>query len=145
MRCRHIINGRVMGIMQVTRSLGDIEYKTMKEYYWKSAFKEDLISSLPDICKEHRMPNVGLVPAVDGEDEFIITASDGLFDVIPPQACVNFVRRQLQQDNNLDRCCQGRIIEVNKCVELLRRAKRLGSHDNISVIIIYLNSGKPAM
>lgn len=61
--------------------------------------------------------------------------SDGLFDVIPPQACVNFVRRQLHKDNNLDRCCQ----------ELLKRAKRLGSHDNISVIIIYLNSGKPNM
>ena len=64
--CRQIINGRVMGIMQVTRSLGDIEYKTMKEYYWKSAFKEDLILSFPDICKEHRMPNVGLVSVVDG-------------------------------------------------------------------------------
>lgn len=64
-RCRQIINGRVMGIMQVTRSLGDIEYKTMKEYYWKSEFKEDLISSFPDICKEHRMPNAGLASVVD--------------------------------------------------------------------------------
>lgn len=36
--------------------------------------------------------------------------SDGLFDVIPPQACVNFVRRQLHKDNNLDRCCQGRYL-----------------------------------
>ena len=50
-----------MGIMQVTRSLGDIEYKTMKEYYWKNEFKDDLISSVPDICKEHRMPDVRLL------------------------------------------------------------------------------------
>lgn len=47
-----------MGIMQVTRSIGDIEYKTMKEYYWHSEFKDDLISSVPDICKEHRMRGV---------------------------------------------------------------------------------------
>lgn len=33
--------------------------------------------------------------------------SDGLFDVIPPQACINFVRRQLLTNNNLDSCCQG--------------------------------------
>ena len=37
-RNRQITNGRVMGVMQVTRSLGDIEYKTMKEYYWNSHF-----------------------------------------------------------------------------------------------------------
>lgn len=55
-----IVHNRVMGIMQVTRSLGDIEYKTMKEYYWKNEFKDDLISSVPDICKEHRMPDVRL-------------------------------------------------------------------------------------
>ena len=36
---RMIFNDRIMGIMQVTRSLGDIEYKTMKEYYWKMEFK----------------------------------------------------------------------------------------------------------
>lgn len=36
---RRIFNNRIMGVMQVTRSLGDIEYKTMKEYYWKMDFK----------------------------------------------------------------------------------------------------------
>ena len=102
-----------MGIMQITRSLGDIEYKTMKEYYWKTEFQDDLITSIPDICKEHRMCDVGderrcLNHEHHLQDEFIITASDGLFDVIPPQACVNFVRRQLQRDNDLDKCCQGR-------------------------------------
>ena len=53
-----IVNGRVMGIMQITRSLGDIEYKTMKEHYWNAEFQDDLIISIPDICKEHRMRDV---------------------------------------------------------------------------------------
>lgn len=35
---RQITNGRVMGVMRVTRSLGDIEYKTMKDYYWNAHF-----------------------------------------------------------------------------------------------------------
>ena len=47
-----------MGIMQITRSLGDIEYKTMKEHYWNAEFQDDLIISIPDICKEHRMRDV---------------------------------------------------------------------------------------
>ena len=38
MRHRQITNGRVMGVMRVTRSLGDIEYKTMKDYYWNAHF-----------------------------------------------------------------------------------------------------------
>ena len=58
LNCRYIMTDRVMGIMQVTRSIGDIEYKTMKEYYWHSEFKADLITSVPDICKEHRMRGV---------------------------------------------------------------------------------------
>ena len=37
-RRRQITNGRVMGVMRVTRSLGDIEYKTMKDYYWNAHF-----------------------------------------------------------------------------------------------------------
>ena len=73
-------------------------------------------------------------------------ASDGVFDVIPPQACVNFVRRQLLINNDLDLCSQGKIYIIQYIIiELLKRAKRLGSPDNISVIIIYLNSGKPVI
>lgn len=69
-------------------------------------------------------------------------ASDGVFDVIPPQACVNFVRRQLLINNDLDLCSQGILVGWWLWVELIKRAKRLGSPDNISVIIIYLNSSK---
>ena len=64
-----------MGVMRVTRSLGDIEYKTMKDYYWNAHFnvgngmdgKEegDLITSVPDICKEHRMRDVEVKGASD--------------------------------------------------------------------------------
>lgn len=53
-----IIHNRVMGVLQVTRSLGDIEYKSLKEESWKTTFSDDLVSSFPDICKEYRMPDV---------------------------------------------------------------------------------------
>lgn len=53
-----IIHNRVMGVLQVTRSLGDIEYKSLKEDSWKTTFSDDLVSSFPDICKEYRMPDV---------------------------------------------------------------------------------------
>ena len=45
---RTIMNDRVMGIMQITRSLGDIEYKSMKEYYWKMEF--DVINTAFCCC-----------------------------------------------------------------------------------------------
>lgn len=53
-----IIHNRIMGVLQVSRSLGDIEYKLLKEDSWKSTFNADLVSSVPDICKEYRMPDV---------------------------------------------------------------------------------------
>ena len=55
-----IIHNRVMGVLQVTRSLGDIEYKSLKEDSWKTTFSGELVSSFPDICKEYRMPDVRL-------------------------------------------------------------------------------------
>ena len=65
------------------------------------------MTSIPDICKEPRMRDVGVKVYAEVQDEFIIMASDGVFDVIPPQACVNFVRRQLLINNDLDLCSQG--------------------------------------
>ena len=66
-----IVRGRVQGVLGVSRSFGDIEYKTLREKSWGSAITADLVIATPAI------KIVEIVP----EDEFIIIASDGLFDV----------------------------------------------------------------
>jgi serine/threonine protein phosphatase PrpC len=61
--------------------------------------------------------------------EFIIMASDGLWDIIKNQDAVNFVRRQLFEHSTIERAAQ----------ELLAKAIEKGSSDNISVQIVCLN------
>ena len=68
-----IVRGRVQGVLGVSRSFGDIEYKTLREKSWGAAITADLVIATPAI------KIVEIVP----EDEFIIIASDGLFDVSP--------------------------------------------------------------
>ena len=58
--------------------------------------------------------------------EFAIIASDGLWDVMNPQLAVNFVRKMLSKQNDLQAASR----------ELANEALARGSVDNVTVIII---------
>ena len=81
-----ITNNRVQGVIAVSRSFGDIEYNYVKEQSWGKSFDDDLIIATPDIFIEKRVPQ---------EDEFLIIASDGLWDAFPSQKVVNMFRKFL--------------------------------------------------
>ena len=59
--------------------------------------------------------------------EFLVLACDGLWDVMEPQECVNFVRRRLVNHGDLQRCSR----------DLVEAAVDLGSEDNVSAAIIF--------
>mmetsp|Transcript_12221 Transcript_12221/g.25778 ORF Transcript_12221/g.25778 Transcript_12221/m.25778 type:complete len:667 (-) Transcript_12221:117-2117(-) len=118
-------------------------------------------------CKVHRVRNLSLSraigdrfakPAVSGEveiqrfpvderrDEFVLLASDGLWDVMTSQEVVSYVHKRLNAapKDGADVTCE----EDWKCLRSLRRknmsrfianeALRRGSGDNISVVIVWL-------
>ncbi|KAL7465978.1 hypothetical protein ACHAXS_006282 [Conticribra weissflogii] len=118
-------------------------------------------------CKVHRVRNLSLSraigdrfakPAVSGEveirsfpvdderDEFVLLASDGLWDVMSSQEVVSYVHKRLNAapKDGADVTCE----EDWKCLRSLRRknmsrfianeALRRGSGDNISVVIVWL-------
>lgn len=41
-----VANGRLNGILGVSRSIGDVEYKTLKEMAWKKKFMENPLSNV---------------------------------------------------------------------------------------------------
>ena len=125
-------------------------------------------------CKVHRVRNLSLSraigdrfakPAVSGEveikrfpvyddkDEFILLASDGLWDVMSSQEVVSYVHKRLNAPpkDGADITCE----EDMACLKYLRRknmsrfvaneALRRGSGDNISVVMIYLNEIRPPL
>ena len=66
---------------------------------------------------------------IDVSDEFIIIASDGLWDVMSNQQAVNYVRNQIAGGIPLG--------TISKNV--VSKAIALGSVDNTSAVIVFLN------
>lgn len=115
-----IRSGRVNGVINLARTFGDVEYKALKEESWGKKFKADLISAEPEI--QHEL--------LTTDDEFIVLASDGIFDVMSDQAVVNSVRQNLADDCDL----------VTAAERLIATAiNDLGSVDNCSVVVVYLD------
>jgi len=79
----HIVQYRVNGNLNLSRSIGDLEYK--KNY--------DLLPSEQMICST---PDVQTYPR-EADDEFLLLACDGIWDVIGSQDAVDFVRGRLSQ------------------------------------------------
>ena len=109
--CR-IRDKRVNGVLAVTRSFGDVVHK---------GFKGDGggLDAVPEVREE------GILE----RDEFVILGTDGLWDVMGSQQVVNFVRLGLARHHKVKTICK----------ELVKEAIRVGSIDNVSVVVVMLN------
>lgn len=119
-------NGRVNGNLGVSRSVGDIQFKVFSETPGMCSGKEDVKGSLWSSCQQVISKPDVMHFTVEEHHEFVVLASDGLWDVFPPQECVNFVRKQLFKTKNIDKTA----------AELIQKALKRGSQDNVSVVIV---------
>ncbi|ETV96745.1 hypothetical protein, variant 1 [Aphanomyces invadans] len=135
-----IIHGRVMGELAVSRAFGDCEFKTYDAYSSQTGLRledehgvEQPMIDPSEILKGPLVistPEISQVQITE-HDEFILMASDGLFDVFEDQVAVDFIRH-----------------ELSKCGDIQRSVERLvhhaidvrGSRDNVTAIVVMLNS-----
>ncbi|KAL8519513.1 hypothetical protein ACS0TY_010445 [Phlomoides rotata] len=125
-----IVNGRICGDISVSRAFGDIRFKTKKNEMVKKGVREgrwtekfasrvrlsgDLVTASPDVFQ--------LILGPDAE--FIVLASDGLWDYVKGWDVVNFIRNELRQHGNVQMASEG----------LAQMALNQGSADNISIIV----------
>ncbi|XP_038898799.1 probable protein phosphatase 2C 49 [Benincasa hispida] len=108
--------GYLNGVLSVSRALGDWDMK------------------LPDgspspLIAEPECRQVALTE----EDEFLIIACDGIWDVMSSQQAVNVVRQGLQRHDNPERCAR----------DLVLQALRLDSFDNLTVVVVCFSSFHP--
>jgi|SaaInlStandDraft_4_1057021.scaffolds.fasta_scaffold01723_2 serine/threonine protein phosphatase PrpC len=104
-----------IGSLSVSRAFGD----TTEEPY---------VTCLPDIFRYK----------INNDDKFIVLACDGLYDVMNNDEVVNFVLM-----NCYDIKTERRINKhVNIAKKLAEKAILTGSTDNVSIIIIFLDSKK---
>jgi serine/threonine protein phosphatase PrpC len=91
--------GRIKGNLNLSRSLGDFEYKQDKNL----SAKDQMITAYPEI-------NIELL---DDTCEFIILACDGIWDCLTPQEACDFVRNKLYDENGQEKTD----VKISKIVE----------------------------
>ncbi|KAG8192145.1 hypothetical protein JTE90_027788 [Oedothorax gibbosus] len=99
---------RVNGMLAITRALGDADYR-------------------PYISSEAEMTTIDL----DGTEDFLVLACDGLFDGMTPEEVTTSLYQNLSEsavDEPLD----------TLAAKLAHKAKEQGSEDNITTLVVFL-------
>jgi protein phosphatase 1G len=112
--------GRVNGNLNLSRSLGDLEYKRSVDL----APQDQIISAYPEV----RTADIG------AEDHFMVVACDGIWDILTSQQCVEFVYQRLAK------CTPTEIVE-----QILTRCLAPNSNtglgcDNMTCILVIFTS-----
>jgi len=79
-----VSEGRVKGNLNLSRSLGDMEYKQNK----RLPPEEQMITANPDI----------MVEPLTNDTSFIVLACDGIWDCMTNQEICDFISERLQKD-----------------------------------------------
>nr|CAB3265077.1 protein phosphatase 1A-like [Phallusia mammillata] len=106
---------RVNGSLAVSRALGDYEYKNVED----KGPTEQLVSPEPDITAIDRSTK---------EDEFLVLACDGIFDVSSNEELVQYISSRLAITDDLTSICNDVVdMSLNK-----------GSRDNMTLVLLGL-------
>jgi protein phosphatase 1G len=116
---------RINGNLNLSRSLGDMKYKQNPE---KSP-AEQMLTANPDIT----------VHEMDQEDEFMIVACDGVWDVLSNEEAVRFVRERLVQGQTPASVCEQ---VFDRCIADNPRETRGIGGDNMTCLIVQFKESK---
>lgn len=109
-------DGRVLGVLEVSRSIGDGQYKRCG------------VISTPDVRRCQLSRN----------DKFVLLACDGLFKVFSAEEAIQFVLNVLE--NETVEIKEGQTEEAERyeaaCQRLASEAVRRGSADNVTVVLV---------
>lgn len=128
------VGGRVCGILAVSRAFGDYEFK---------GGRFDLLEDLSEepLAKKATLekPPVIANPAVfecarSDDDEWLVLASDGLWDTVNSAQCATFIKQETKKNPD---------VTADALADLLvKRALRFRTQDNVAVVVVDLRSEK---
>ena len=130
-----ILNKRVMGELAITRAFGDKSFKMGIKAMLEEEAEELAGGSANDEAKDLTAPLVSAEPEIASmilshNDEFLLLACDGLFDVFRSQDAIALARQELIAH-------RGEPAEVARILsDQAIRVRR--SRDNVSILIIVL-------
>jgi len=106
--------GRVDGVINVSRSIGDTNFKD----YSKDAYQQS-ISPIPQINEVK----------LGDEDDFLVLATDGVFSVLEDEAVIQFVKQRLEE----------KIPAIQIPQLLIDECKKRDVYDNVTAVVVALN------
>ncbi|XP_073437328.1 integrin-linked kinase-associated serine/threonine phosphatase 2C [Dendrobates tinctorius] len=110
----NVRDGRVLGVLEVSRSLGDGQYKR---------------------CGVISIPDVKRCPLTDS-DRFVLLACDGLFKAFSADEAVNFILSHVQEESSESEDMDARY--ESACHRLANEAVRRGAADNVTVLVVQI-------
>eukprot|EP00730_Choanoeca_flexa_P011940 TRINITY_DN2956_c0_g1_i1.p1 TRINITY_DN2956_c0_g1~~TRINITY_DN2956_c0_g1_i1.p1 ORF type:complete len:559 (+),score=136.00 TRINITY_DN2956_c0_g1_i1:143-1819(+) len=113
----YVINARVDGGLAISRAFGDFDYKQRTDL---PPLRQKVIAA----------PQVTVLDRDYANDDFVLLACDGIFDVMSNQTCVKYVQGKLKRNPTNPKAA---------CVALLKRCLELGSRDNMSACLVLFN------
>lgn len=135
---------RVKGLIQVSRSIGDVYLKKAEynreplfaKFRLREPFKRPILSAEPSILEYELQPH----------DQFVIFASDGLWEHLSNQEAVDIVQNN-PRNGSAKRLVKAALQEAAKKREMrysdlkkIDRGVRRHFHDDITVIVVFLDS-----
>jgi len=125
----YVKENRIRGKLGVARGFGAYRYKDKVNY------GERLVTVEPDIKTF----------AITKETEFLILATDGIWDKITNEEAVEFIRSRLGDLATNEKFQSSKVQFVyDICIELVKEADSRQSKDNISCVIVVFNHGSPS-
>ncbi|KAL0454061.1 UNVERIFIED_CONTAM: putative protein phosphatase 2C 64 [Sesamum latifolium] len=135
---------RVKGLIQISRSIGDVYLKKAEynreplyqKFRLREPFKRPILSSEPSITVHQLLPH----------DQFIIFASDGLWEHLTNQEAVDLIQNH-PRSGSARRLVKAALQEAAKKREMrysdlkkIDRGVRRHFHDDITVVVVFLDS-----
>ncbi|CAJ2635840.1 probable protein phosphatase 2C 46 [Trifolium pratense] len=135
---------RVKGLIQISRSIGDVYLKKAEfnkeplyaKFRLRETFKSPILSSEPSIS----------VHELQEHDQFLIFASDGLWEHLSNQDAVDIVQNH-PHSGSARKLIKAAMLEAAKKREMrysdlkkIDRGVRRHFHDDITVVVVFLDS-----
>ncbi|KAH6767271.1 ATPase [Perilla frutescens var. hirtella] len=135
---------RVKGLIQISRSIGDVYLKRaefnreplFQKFRLREPFKRPILSADPAIAVQQLLPH----------DQFIIFASDGLWEHLTNQGAVDLVQNH-PRNGSAKRLVKAALQEAAKKREMrysdlkkIDRGVRRHFHDDITVVVVFLDT-----
>jgi len=122
MRRGNFTTYRVNGNLSLSRAIGDLQYKTHRQL----PPEKQMVTAVPEIVQHPRHP----------DDEFVVIACDGIWDVKTSAEVCNFLRRRLLRQMSLSMAME-QLLDAC-CTTDPKRSMGLGA-DNMTLIVVVFN------